>query len=77
MSGRAEATTIAPHQALAMACPVERYRHSPRPCDGLPEFDYPFHDKAVTVTNLSRVFAGQTVGIKQTDDHIWLVSFMD
>lgn len=27
--------------------------------------------------NLSQVFAGQTVGIKQTDDHIWLVSFMD
>jgi hypothetical protein len=27
--------------------------------------------------NLSQVFAGQTVGIKQTDDRIWLVSFMD
>jgi hypothetical protein len=49
---------------------------------------YPFHDQAVTVTtcgricykqrkiNLSTVFAGQMVGIKQTDDHIWLVSFM-
>jgi len=23
------------------------------------------------------VFAGQTVGIKQTDERIWLVSFMD
>jgi hypothetical protein len=23
------------------------------------------------------VFAGQTVGIKQTDDRIWLVSFME
>jgi hypothetical protein len=23
------------------------------------------------------VFAGQTVGVKQTADHIWLVSFMD
>jgi putative transposase len=45
--------------------------------------------KAVTVTtcgricfnrqkiNLSQVFAGQTVGIKQTDNRIWLVSFMD
>jgi len=45
--------------------------------------DYPFHDKAVTVTtcgricynrkkiNLSLVFAGQTVGIKQVEDHIW------
>lgn len=27
--------------------------------------------------NLSLVFAGQTVGIKQIEDHIWLVSFMD
>ncbi|MDR3487700.1 MAG: transposase [Bradyrhizobium sp.] len=55
----------------------------------LPNLDYPFHDKAVTVTtcgricfnrqkiNLSQVFAGQTVGIKQTDDRIWLVSFMN
>ena len=26
--------------------------------------------------NLSHVFAGQQVGIKQVDDRIWLVSFM-
>ena len=26
--------------------------------------------------NLSQVFAGQKVGVKQTADHIWLVSFM-
>jgi putative transposase len=26
--------------------------------------------------NLSQVFAGQTVGIKQVDDHLWLASFM-
>jgi putative transposase len=26
--------------------------------------------------NLSQVFAGQMVGIKQVDEHIWLVSFM-
>ena len=50
---------------------------------------YPLLDKAATVTtcgricfnnqkiNLSQVFAGQTVGIKQTEDRIWLVSFMD
>jgi putative transposase len=49
---------------------------------------YPFHDCAITVTtcgrmcfkmrkiNLSQVFAGQTVGIKQVDEHIWLVTFM-
>ena len=27
--------------------------------------------------NLSTVFAGQSVGIKQVSEHIWLVSFMD
>jgi putative transposase len=26
--------------------------------------------------NLSHVFAGQRVGIRQVDDHVWLVSFM-
>ncbi len=77
-----------PHQALAMRCPAELYSPSPRPYRGLPELDYPFHDKAVTVTtcgricfnrqkvNLSTVFAGQTVGISQVEDHLWLASFM-
>ena len=78
-----------PHQALGMDCPAERYAPSTRPYAGLPDLDYPFHDKAVIVTtcgricynrkkiNLSLVFAGQTVGIKQVEDHIWLASFMD
>ncbi len=78
-----------PHQALGMQYPAERYTPSSRTYDGLPDLDYPFHDKAATVTtcgricfnrqkiNLSQVFAGQTVGIKQTDEKIWLVSFMD
>jgi len=78
-----------PHQALNMQCPAERYQPSSRPYRGLPDLHYPLHDKAATVTtcgricfnnqkiNLSQVFAGQTVGIKQTDDRIWLVSFMD
>ena len=26
--------------------------------------------------NVSQVFAGQTVGVKQVDDHLWLVTFM-
>jgi hypothetical protein len=59
------------------------------PYRGLPEVDYPFHDRTVTVTtcglicfnrqkiNLSTVFAGQSVGIKQVSEQIWLVSFMD
>lgn len=78
-----------PHQALGMDCPAQHYAPSPRIYTGLPDLDYPFHDKAVTVTtcgricynrkkiNLSQVFAGQTVGIKQVEDHIWLVSFVD
>jgi putative transposase len=77
-----------PHQALDMRYPAELYAPSQRPYQGLPEIEYPFHDKAVTVTscgricfnrqkiNLSQVFAGQTVGIKQVDDHLWLTSFM-
>ena len=78
-----------PHQALNMRYPAERYVPSTRPYKGLPDLDYPFHDKTVTVTtcgricfnrqkiNLSVIFAGQSVGIKQVSEHIWLVSFMD
>jgi putative transposase len=77
-----------PHQAIAMRFPAQLYRPSPRRYEGLPALDYPFHDWAVTVTtcgricfkmrkiNLSQVFAGQTVGIKQVEERIWLVSFM-
>lgn len=72
-----------------MQCPAERYIHSTRPYWGLPEIDYPLHDKNVTVTtcgricfnrqkiNLGQVFAGQAVAIKQVSDEIWLVTFMD
>ena len=77
-----------PHQALAMHTPAEVYTPSTRPYRGIGVLEYPFHDKTVTVTqcgrvcyngqkvNLSAVFAGQNVGIKQVDDRIWLVSFM-
>jgi putative transposase len=77
-----------PHQALAMQCPAERYQPSARPYRGLDPIDYPFHDRTLTVTrcgricfghrkiNLSKVLAGQNVGVKQITDHIWLVSFM-
>jgi putative transposase len=78
-----------PHQALGMRCPAELYQPSPRPYSGLPELEYPFHDRTITVTrcgricfgpqkiNLSQAFAGQRVGIKQVADQIWLVSFMN
>jgi putative transposase len=77
-----------PHQALNMKYPAELYRASPRPYRGLDELHYPFHDRTLTVTqcgricfsqrkiNLSTVFAGQNVGIKQLSDKIWLVTFM-
>ncbi len=78
-----------PHQALRMQYPGELYTSSPRPYHGLEELKYPFHDRTITVTqcgrvcfgrqkiNLSTVFAGQNVGIKQVADQVWLVSFMD
>jgi putative transposase len=78
-----------PHQALNMKYPAEVYKSSPRQYKGLPEVNYPFHDKMVTITtcgricvrnkkvNFSYVFAGQNVGIKEVEDKIWLVSFMD
>ena len=77
-----------PHQALAMRMPGELYTRSPRPYRGLPDLIYPLHDWTSTVTtcgricfkkrkvNLSLVFAGQRVGVKQVDERIWLVSFM-
>ena len=77
-----------PHQALDMKVPADFYEESPRPYQGLGELEYPFHDRNAIVTscgricfnrkkiNLSTVFAGQKVGIKQVADKIWLVSFM-
>jgi putative transposase len=78
-----------PHEALDMKCPAEVYQPSQRVYTGLPDIDYPLHDKTIVVTrcdriclgkkkiNFSTVFAGQAVGIKEVHDDIWLVSFMD
>ena len=73
-----------------MACPAQRYYiPSTRPYRGLPDLDYPFHDRTVVVTccgrlclyrkkiNLSKSLAGQAVGIKEVECGIWLVSFME
>jgi putative transposase len=77
-----------PHQALNMKYPAEMYTPSPRPYKGLSDVEYPFHDRTIMVTtcgricvgkrkiNLSGVFAGQNVGIKEVAEKIWLVSFM-
>lgn len=78
-----------PHQALEMKYPGEVYTKSQRLYDGLPPIEYLLHDRTVLVTscgricikklkiNLSQVFAGQAVGIKEMSDGIWLVTFMD
>ena len=78
-----------PHEALEMKCPADIYRPSTRPYRGIGELSYPFHDRTALVTycgricifkkkiNLSTSLAGQAVGIKEVDDGIWLVSFMD
>ena len=78
-----------PHEALDMKTPSEVYTPSTRQYNGLPDVDYPFHDKTYTVTscgricmhrkkiNISTALAGQTLGLKEVDDNIWLVSFMD
>lgn len=77
-----------PHQALDMKVPADLYTRSVRVYRGLEDVTYPFADATVTVThcgricfhgrkiNLSHVFAGQTVGVTQVGDHVWLVTFM-
>jgi len=78
-----------PHHALDMQTPASRYTPSSRVYRGLEELEYPFHDWTAVITNcgricyqrrkinVSQVFAGQKVGVKQVSDHIWLVTFMD
>ena len=80
--------TERPHQALNMQMPAELYKKSPRPYQGLEDLEYPFHDRAALVTNCGRicykrrkinvstVFAGQLLGVKQVTNSVWLVSFM-
>jgi len=78
-----------PHQAIGMKYPGELYTPSAR-VYAPPEIpEYPFHDKTIQVTqcgricmdnrkiSLSKVFAGQFVGIREVSDKIWLVSFMN
>ena len=50
---------------------------------------YPLHDWTAVITtcgricwqrrkiNVSQVFAGQKVGVKQVSEHVWLVTFME
>ena len=77
-----------PHEAIDMKVPAKAYEPSSRPYNGLPDLQYPFHDREVMVTacgricmhkkkiNVSTVLAGQRLGIKEVDDGIWMISFM-
>ncbi len=78
-----------PHQALGDRYPGELYTPSARQYQPPEAPEYPFHDRTVRVTqcgricigrrkiNLSTVFAGQMVGIREVADRIWLVSFLE
>jgi transposase InsO family protein len=78
-----------PHQAIGMRYPGELYTPSARPYRDPEPPQYPFHDRTVCVTtcgricigrrkiNLSHIFAGQLVGIREVEEKIWLVSFLD
>lgn len=78
-----------PHEALEMKCPAEIYKPSKRIYQGLPPVEYPMHDRTVNVTmcgricikklkvNFCKALAGQAVGIKQVEEKIWLVTFMN
>jgi putative transposase len=78
-----------PHQALGGAYPGDLYAPSARVYEPPEEPDYPFHDRAIRVTscgricigrrkiNVSTALAGQTLGVREVEDQIWLVSFLD
>ena len=71
-----------------MKTPAQLYSPASRPYRGLPEIDYPLHDRDALVTacgricmhrkkiNISTVMAGQRLGLKEVDDGIWVVTFM-
>ena len=71
-----------------MKPPADIYRPATRSYTGLPEIEYPLHDRDALVTacgricmhrkkiNISTVMAGQRLGLKEVDDGIWVVSFM-
>ena len=78
-----------PHQGINMKYPSELYKRSNREYRGVSPLFYPLHDKTIRVSqcgricdrglkiSLSKAFAGQEVGIKEMEDGIWVVTFMD
>ncbi|WP_367718307.1 transposase [Nitratireductor sp. GISD-1A_MAKvit] len=71
-----------------MKTPAQLNTPASRTYQGLPDVEYPFHDKDILVTacgrvcmarkkiNVSTVMAGQRPATKEVDDGIWLISFM-
>ncbi len=71
-----------------MKVPAEIHRPSPKRYEGLPEADYPFHDRDILVTpcgricrhrkktSIATVLAGQRLGIKEVNEGIWPTRFM-
>lgn len=82
-----------PHEALAQRPPATLYTPAIRRFpDHLPEADYPLHDRTCLVSRcghvripasqamnfyLSSALAGQRVGIRETEDDLFLVTFAD
>lgn len=80
-----------PHEGLSMATPASKYKESDRSFPKyLPEPEYPDCDHTCYVNrsgrvylprhgdfNLTLILAGETVGMKQVDEKLWDVMFMD
>jgi hypothetical protein len=71
-----------------MRYPAELYTSPARDYQALRRLEYPRHDQTITAMqcgrlcfsgrkiNLSVVFAGEYVGVREVADHFWLVGFM-
>src|SRR4051812_5839558 len=79
-----------PHEALDMKTPESFYQPSPRLFpEQLPEPDYPLHDLTCYVNHNSRVYLrgnnfnlasvliGELVGLREVDEQLWQVDFME
>jgi len=78
-----------PHAGIENKYPSEIYKSSEKGFVKPEPLFYPMHDKTITVSqcgricdkglkvSLSRAFAGVNVGIKEMEDGIWVVSFLD
>lgn len=78
-----------PHAGINNKYPAEVYKPSTKEFKRLDPLFYPLHDKTIKITecgricdqgikvNLSKAFAGHEVGIKEMEDGIWVVSFLE